>query len=115
MFSKPQKFLFFLKIHSLLKVNFGPNLPNMQSMRKMQLCSLWIMTFVVQKQSQANVSAVSALPTDHCVDEIFEIPYDGAFIEDNAIISWVCNTSKKLGKPAVLCGIQYKSHLSLNS
>lgn len=69
------------RVHNLLKVNFGPTLPNASSMRKMQLCSLYVLVFV----APADLLGGSDTPT-------------GRVVTENEVLSWVCNTSKKIGQ-----------------
>ena len=66
------------RIHSLLKVNFGPSLPlDLSKMRKMQLCSLFVMGVVFEQP----------------LGQTFE----GAYLQDDrGILSWVCNSSAKM-------------------
>lgn len=68
------------RIHDLLRVNFGATLPSdLRRMRKMQLCSLYAMVFVLS-------------------NPITTLPYEAAYTKDtNNILSWVCNTSAKIG------------------
>jgi predicted NAD/FAD-dependent oxidoreductase len=72
------------RIHSLLRVTFGSQLPAPNQMRKMQLCSLWVMVFAVKGQLPVN--------------------YEGAFVPGSSTLSWICNTSKKLGISPVSSG-----------
>eukprot|EP01041_Mallomonas_annulata_P006479 gene6479-13081_t len=63
------------RIHDILKVNFGPNIRNPHEMKRMQLCSLWVGLFVFEQP----------LP----------LHFEGAYVKSD-ILSWICNTSKKL-------------------
>lgn len=66
-------------IHSLLKVKFGPQLGPLSNMRKMQLCSLWASTLVI--------------PTS----QVRTFRLTGATVHGSDTLSWVCDTSAKLG------------------
>lgn len=67
------------RIHDLLRVSFGPALPDFKNMRKMHLSSLYVMIIVLSS------------PID--------IGIDGIFVRDsNSILSWICNTSAKIGQ-----------------
>lgn len=41
-------------VHQRLKVNFGPRVPKLSQMTKMQLCSLWVGTFIINKDTIKN-------------------------------------------------------------
>lgn len=69
------------RIHELCRVSFGPSIPNPKVMRKMQLCSLWVMIFVLRKDSIAS-----------------EKLFDAAYIMNSNILSWMANTSRKLSR-----------------
>jgi len=67
-------------IHDRLMVSFGPTLPKPNKMTKMQLCSLWVGTFVVKKGLVNNFG-------------------DAIIVDDNkSILSWICCTSRKIGQ-----------------
>ena len=68
------------RIHELLKVFFGPSLTAtaLPRMRRMQLCSLWVLTMAV----------AGRIPVD----------FDGAFVADGGVLAWMSSTSKKLGQ-----------------
>jgi predicted NAD/FAD-dependent oxidoreductase len=65
-------------INELVKVTFGATLKNPRSMRKMQLCSLFVLVFAGPKDLLG--TATARVVTGH------------------PILSWVCSTSKKLGQ-----------------
>lgn len=64
-------------VHDRLKVNFGPRLPKISSMTKMQLCSLWVGTFIINKDTVMNFG-------------------DAISVENSNILSWICCTSRKI-------------------
>ena len=64
-------------IHERLRVNFGPEIKNPRSMRKMHLCSLYVLVFVIRGRLPSAADAYN--------------------IESNeSNLSWICNTSRKL-------------------
>ena len=65
------------RIHNILKVNFGPVLANPSDMKKLQLCSLWVAIFAFRGA--------------------FPVPFEAAYVQSD-VLSWVCNTSKKIGQ-----------------
>lgn len=66
------------RIHDLLRVSFGPALPDLKFMRKMQLSSLYAMVVILNTP--------------------LEVELEGIFVKDpKSILSWICNTSAKIG------------------
>ena len=72
------------EIHDRLKVNFGPSIKGIQNMRKMQLCSLWVLVFAVKARS-IDDSKLNSNNIEACI------------VNKSSKLSWICNTSKKLG------------------
>ena len=79
-------------IHERLKVNFGPNIKNM---RKMHLCSLFVLAFVVP------VGSIPIGSRDyHSGQYAFNIKTTTSVgyneHENSSKLTWICNTSKKI-------------------
>ena len=66
------------RIHALLRTVFGDTVGAVERMRRMQLCSLWVLAIAVPRP----------LP----------VAFDAAHVEGSDKLSWVCNTTKKLGQ-----------------
>lgn len=65
------------KIHKKLQVTFGPQLPKSTKSYKMNLCSLWVGSFILKK---------GIIPNN----------FDAIMIDDRtSIVSWLCCTSRK--------------------
>lgn len=68
------------RINNVLKVAFGAQLPAGGKLsKKMQLCSLWVAIFAIPASLHA--------------------AFEGAYVMDSDVLSWVCNNSKKLRQP----------------
>ena len=71
------------RVHDLLKVSFGPSLRDPRATRKMQLCSLFVLAFAGPKDLLPGAATAR-------------------IVEGHPVLSWACNTSKKLGLGAAV-------------
>ena len=72
-------------VHELLKVSFGATLRDPQRMRKMNLCSLYVLVFSGPKGLLPVVSVSGKDPSSARV------------VNGHPVLSWMCDTTMKLG------------------
>jgi protoporphyrinogen oxidase len=76
-------------INNLLRVNFGSAISNPKQMKKMTLCSLYVMVFAIKHP-------IDKLMNDMKTNDDSMHNFDAYLIKNSNKISWISNTSKKL-------------------